>query len=66
MRRHMGWSTLIGLLVILGLVGVAAIQQPRYGGTLRVAWEQETSQALTHTGPLACMSIIASGPSSTV
>jgi hypothetical protein len=28
---------LIVLLIVLGLVGVAAAQQPRSGGTLRVA-----------------------------
>src|SRR6266516_8100197 len=51
MRRHMGWSTLIGLLVILGLVGVAAIQQPRYGGTLRMVWEQDVTGFDPHWSP---------------
>jgi ABC-type transport system substrate-binding protein len=41
MKRHRGWSLLIGLLVMVGLVGVAAPQQPQYGGTLRVAWEAD-------------------------
>jgi len=39
--RHMGWSMLIGLLVVLSLVGFAATQQPKSGGTLRVAWEAD-------------------------
>lgn len=43
MKRHMTWSMLIGLLIVLGLVGVAAAQQPRSGGTLRVAWEADIS-----------------------
>jgi len=34
---------LIGLLIVLGLVGVAAAQQPRSGGTLRVTWEADIS-----------------------
>jgi len=34
---------LIVLLIVLGLVGVAAAQQPRSGGTLRVAWEADIS-----------------------
>jgi ABC-type transport system substrate-binding protein len=43
MKRRIVWSTLIGLLVVLGLVGFAAAQQPGYGGTLRVAWEQDVT-----------------------
>lgn len=39
MTRHRPWSLLIGLLVVLGLVGFAAAQQPKPGGTLRVAYE---------------------------
>jgi ABC-type transport system substrate-binding protein len=34
---------LIALLVVAGLVTVAAAQQPRYGGTLRAAWEQDVT-----------------------
>jgi ABC-type transport system substrate-binding protein len=43
MKRHVGWSTLITLLIVLGLVTFAAAQQPRYGGILRVAWEQDVT-----------------------
>ncbi len=43
MNRHIRWPMLIGLLVVVGLVGVAAAQQPKYGGTLRVAWEQDVT-----------------------
>ncbi len=43
MKRHITWSMLIALLIVLGLVGVAAAQQPRSGGTLRVAWEADIS-----------------------
>jgi len=39
----MAWSTLLALLIILGLVSAAAAQQPKYGGTLRVAWEQDVT-----------------------
>jgi ABC-type transport system substrate-binding protein len=41
MKRHYGWSLGIGLLVMVGLVGIAAPQQPKSGGTLRVAWEAD-------------------------
>jgi hypothetical protein len=34
---------LIGLLVVLGLVGFAAAQQPKPGGALRVAWEADVT-----------------------
>jgi ABC-type transport system substrate-binding protein len=43
MKRHIAWSMLIALLVVAGLVTVAAAQQPRYGGTLRAAWEQDVT-----------------------
>ena len=43
MKRPIMWSMLIALCIILGLVGLAATQQPRYGGTLRVAWEQDVT-----------------------
>src|SRR5919108_2079381 len=43
MKRHQPWSLLIALLTVAGLVGVAAAQQPKYGGTLRVAWEQDVT-----------------------
>jgi hypothetical protein len=41
MQRYITWSLLIALLIVLDLVGVAAAQQPRYGGTLRVAQESD-------------------------
>jgi peptide/nickel transport system substrate-binding protein len=43
MKRHITWSMLIALGIVLGLVGLAAAQQPSYGGTLRVAWEQDVT-----------------------
>ena len=43
MKRPIMWSMLIALCIVLGLVGLAAAQQPRYGGTLRVAWEQDVT-----------------------
>ena len=43
MTRHSGWSMLIALLVVAGLIEVAVAQQPRSGGTLRVAWEQDVT-----------------------
>ena len=43
MKRHIAWAVLFGLLVVWGLVGVATAQQPRSGGTLRVAWEQDVT-----------------------
>lgn len=43
MKRRSGWSLLIGLLVVIGVVGLVAAQQPKSGGTLRVAWEADIS-----------------------
>lgn len=43
MKRHLMWSMLIALCILLGLAGLAAAQQPRDGGTLRVAWEQDVT-----------------------
>jgi ABC-type transport system substrate-binding protein len=51
MKRHMGWSVLISLLVILSLVGFAAAQQPKLGGTLRVAWEADVTGLDPHLSP---------------
>jgi ABC-type transport system substrate-binding protein len=51
MKRHMGWSMLVGLLAVVGFVGVAAAQQPKYGGTLRVAWEQDVTGFDPHWSP---------------
>jgi ABC-type transport system substrate-binding protein len=42
---------LIALCLVLGLVGLAAAQQPRDGGTLRVAWEQDVTGFDPHTSP---------------
>jgi len=41
----------IALLILLGLVGVAFAQQPRYGGTLRIAWEQDVTGFDPHVSP---------------
>lgn len=41
MQRHLTWSMLLALLIVLGLVGLAAAQQPRYGGTLRIGYWQD-------------------------
>jgi ABC-type transport system substrate-binding protein len=51
MKRHIRWSMLIALCIVLGLVGLAAAQQPRYGGTVRVAWEQDVTGFDPHTSP---------------
>jgi Bacterial extracellular solute-binding proteins, family 5 Middle len=51
MKRHSGWSMLISLLVVVGVVGLAAAQQPKYGGTLRVAWESEMTGFDPHWSP---------------
>jgi peptide/nickel transport system substrate-binding protein len=41
MKRQSRWSVLIGLLLVVGLVGVVSAQQPKPGGTLRVAYESD-------------------------
>ena len=51
MKRLIAWCMLSALLIVLGLVGVAAAQQPRYGGTLRVAWESEMTGFDPHWSP---------------
>ena len=43
MKRHRGWSLLLSLLVVMGIASLVAAQQPRSGGTLRVAWEADIS-----------------------
>jgi ABC-type transport system substrate-binding protein len=43
MKRLIAWSTLIALLIVVGLFSVDAAQQPRSGGTLRIAWEQDVT-----------------------
>ena len=51
MKRHIAWSMLIGLLIVVGFVGVTAAQQPRSGGILRVAWEQDVTGFDPHWSP---------------
>src|SRR5262245_27372369 len=41
MKRRGGWAIGISLLIVLGLISVVAAQQPKPGGTLRVAWEAD-------------------------
>jgi ABC-type transport system substrate-binding protein len=41
MKRHSAWSIALSLLLVLGLLGWASAQQPKPGGTLRVAWEAD-------------------------
>src|SRR5262245_45799388 len=43
MERHIKGSMLIGLLVVLAFIGFAVAQQPKPGGTLRVAWEADVT-----------------------
>src|SRR5262245_54214724 len=43
MKQRAGWPGLIGLLVVLAFVGYAVAQQPKPGGTLRVAWEADVT-----------------------
>jgi ABC-type transport system substrate-binding protein len=43
MKRHRGWLLLVSLLVVLSLIGFAAAQQLKPGGTLRVAYESNVS-----------------------
>lgn len=40
---------LIVLLIVVGLVGLACAQPSSYGGTLRVAWEQDVTGFDPHT-----------------
>ena len=49
MKRHIGWAVLVGLLVVLGLNGVATAQQPRSGGTLKIAFESDVPGIDPHT-----------------
>jgi peptide/nickel transport system substrate-binding protein len=41
MRRSIAWSIHLTLLIVLALVGVGGAEQPKPGGTLRVAWEAD-------------------------
>jgi len=43
MTRHTHCSLLLTLLLVLSLAGLVVAEQPRYGGTLRVAWEQDVT-----------------------
>jgi ABC-type oligopeptide transport system substrate-binding subunit len=43
MKHYSRWSMLVALLVVVSLVGVVTAQQPRDGGTLRIAWEQDVT-----------------------
>jgi ABC-type transport system substrate-binding protein len=43
MRRPIAWVMLSALAIVLGLSAFADGQQPRPGGTLRVAWEQDVT-----------------------
>jgi peptide/nickel transport system substrate-binding protein len=51
MHQHIGWSIRIGLVVVLGLMGLATAQQPTPGGTLRVVWEADLSGLDPHLSP---------------
>src|SRR5712691_2768086 len=51
MKRHITWFTLIVLLIVVGLVGLAAAQQPRSGGTLRIAQESDMTGFDPHWSP---------------
>jgi peptide/nickel transport system substrate-binding protein len=41
MKRSIGWSMHLTLLIVLALVSVGVAEQPKPGGTLRVAWEAD-------------------------
>ena len=51
MKRHIMWFTLIALCIVVGLVGLAAAQQPRSGGTLRIAQESDMTGFDPHWSP---------------
>jgi ABC-type transport system substrate-binding protein len=51
MKQHIGWSMRLGLLVVLSLIGLAIAQQPKPGGTLRVAWEADVTGLDPHLSP---------------
>jgi hypothetical protein len=50
MKRHIGWSGLSGLLLLLGLVSFVAAQQPSPGGMLRVALTLVPTMAANRAG----------------
>jgi ABC-type transport system substrate-binding protein len=51
MKRNIRWSMLIALLVVLAFGGYAVAQQPKPGGTLRVAWEADVPGLDPHLSP---------------
>ena len=51
MKHHIGWLMCSSLLVILACVGLTAAQQPKPGGTLRVAWEADVPGLDPHLSP---------------
>ena len=51
MKRHITWSMLVVLFIVAGLVGLAAAQQPRSGGTLRIAQESDMTGFDPHWSP---------------
>lgn len=50
MKRFATWSLWLILPAIL-LLGVADAQEPKYGGTLRIAWEQDVTGFDPHWSP---------------
>ncbi len=51
MKRGIVWSMLLTLATVLVLMGSAEAQQPKAGGTLRVAWEQDVTGFDPHWTP---------------
>jgi peptide/nickel transport system substrate-binding protein len=51
MTHRSSWSALIGLLLIVGFVGPGVAQQPKPGGTLRVAYESDVTGLDPHLSP---------------
>jgi ABC-type transport system substrate-binding protein len=51
MKRRLAWSTLVGVHILLGLASLAAAQSPKYGGTLRVAWEADITGLDPYVSP---------------
>jgi peptide/nickel transport system substrate-binding protein len=51
MNRYIAWAMLCALPIVLVLAEMADAQQPRAGGTLRVAWEQDVTGFDPHWSP---------------
>jgi len=51
MPRRAICPTLLAFLLLLSLVAVATVQQPKSGGTLRVAWEADITGMDPHLSP---------------